>query len=214
MARSPVPDSIPEPFLCRPFFVHDYDDRVMSLLFEVRGRGTALLAEERQEMLVSAPLGRGFVADSSGPVALVGGGVWVSPLKFLSRELDAAGVSRDMYLEVPEDAPEAYAVWISENYPGADLILTNGDGSRDLIERIGDLSRFRVLYVSGTSETLTAAKHASDGVVPAQLAVRERMACASGSCHGCAVPVWRGGELNYARACIEGPVFEAETLAW
>ena len=34
-----------DPFLPRPLFAHDYEDGVMSLLFEVRGRGTALLAE-------------------------------------------------------------------------------------------------------------------------------------------------------------------------
>ena len=55
--------------------------------------------------------------------------------------------------------------------------------------------------------------------VPAQLAVRERMACANGSCHGCAVQVWgvSSGETRtktYARACVEGPVFPAEVLAW
>ena len=38
-----------DPFLARPFSVYDHDGEEASLLFEVRGRGTALLdrAEQR-----------------------------------------------------------------------------------------------------------------------------------------------------------------------
>ncbi len=61
---------------------------------------------------------------------------------------------------------------------------------------------------------LDALKRASEGTVSVQLALRERMACASGSCYGCAVPVWDSGARTYARACVEGPVFPAEVLAW
>ncbi|QIN78846.1 hypothetical protein GBA65_10305 [Rubrobacter marinus] len=62
-----------DPFLPRPLFAHDHDGEVASLLFEVRGRGTALLAEEDAGLLVSAPLGHGFAVRSGGPVALIGG---------------------------------------------------------------------------------------------------------------------------------------------
>ena len=44
-----------DPFLSRPFFAHDYNDEVVSLLFEIRGRGTALLSEEDASLLVSEP---------------------------------------------------------------------------------------------------------------------------------------------------------------
>jgi hypothetical protein len=40
------------------------------------------------------------------------------------------------------------------------------------------------------------------------------MACANGSCYGCAVPIWEDEERTYARACIEGPVFSTGNLAW
>lgn len=215
MARSPIAAATFEPFLSRPFFVHNYEDGIASLLFEVRGRGTALLAEDA-DMLVSAPLGKGFDICESGPVALVGGGVWVSPLKFLSNELDRAGVAYDIYLEAPANAPRQYVDWISENYSDATLVHTRdaANAPRKIFDRVGDLSRYRALYVSGTSETLGAAKSVSEDLLPAQLAVRERMACADGSCHGCAVPVWEAGERTYARICVDGPVFEGEVLAW
>lgn len=204
------------PFLSRPFFAHDYDDGVVSLLFEIRGRGTALLADEDNGLLVSAPLGRGFVLDGDGPVALVGGGVWVSPLKLLSRSLARSGIAHDLCLEVPATALGAYAAWVSANYPNATLVPTEGtlDAPRTVLNRLGDLSRYAGIYASGPDEMLVAVMRASAEMIPAQLALRERMACANGSCHGCAVPVWEAGERAYARSCVEGPVFRTEALAW
>lgn len=216
MARAAATVVTLDPFLFRPFFAHDYTDGELSLLFEIRGRGTALLAEEDAELLVSAPLGRGFAVEGEGPVALVGGGVWVSPLKLLSRRLSEAGVTHDVFLEIPSTAPQAYAEWIRENYPGATLVPTDGSLTSSawaVLGRVGDLVRYRTIYASGNLEMLTAVKDASAGVVSAQLALRERMACANGSCYGCAVPIWEFGELTYARACIEGPIFPAEILS-
>ena len=205
-----------DPFLPRPLFAHDYDGEAVSLIFEVRGRGTALLAGEDAGLRVSAPLGHGFGTEGGDTVALIGGGVWVSPLKLLSRRLKDAGVDHDVYLEVPGDAPRAYADFLRASYAGATLVETRGarDSSRMVLDRVGDPSRYAALYVSGTAEMLGAAKRAADNRVPAQLALRERMACANGSCYGCAVPVWRAGEKTYERTCVEGPVFEAEALAW
>ncbi len=205
-----------DPFLSRPLFAHDYDGETMSLLFEVRGTGTALLAEENTGLLVSDPLGCGYTVDNHGPVTLVGGGVWVSPLKLLSRVLDRSGIDHDIYLEIPATASEAYAAWISENYPSATLVPTEEapGASQTVLNRIGDLSRYAGLYASGPAPMLDAVKRVSGGKIPAQLAVRKRMACANGSCYGCAVPVWEVGERTYARACVEGPVFPAKVLAW
>ena len=204
-----------DPFLSRPFFAHDYDDEAVSLLLEIRGRGTSLLSEDDVGLLVSEPLGRGYTLEG-GPVALVGGGVWVSPLKLLARHLSRSGIAHDVYLEIPAAAPKAYAAWISENYPEAILVKTKADpdAPQAVLDRIGDLSRYAGLYASGPAPMLNAAKRLSEGTVPAQLALRERMACANGSCYGCAVPLWKDGARVYARACIDGPIFPAEVLAW
>ena len=202
------------PFLPRPFFVHDHDDGVASLLFEIRGVGTALLAEGGAEAFVSGPLGRGFDLGGigPGPVALVGGGVWVAPLKALSRRLASSDVSHEIYLEVPATAPEAYAALLAETYPSATLVPTRGgaESGRVVLERLGALERYRTVFASGSSETLGAVDEACRGIVPAQLALRERMACADGSCFGCAVPLAGGG---YGRVCVDGPIFAAEELA-
>jgi dihydroorotate dehydrogenase electron transfer subunit len=215
MARTIRSTQSLDPFLSRPFFAHDYDDGVASLFFEIRGRGTALLAEEDSMLLVSAPLGRGFIVEGDGPVALVGGGVWIAPLKLLARRLSELGIPYDIFLEVPSTAHKAYADWIAYDYPEATLVPTDGSptsSAQAVLRCVGELAHYHAVCTSGPTEMLAAVKSASAGRVPAQLALRERMACANGSCYGCAVPVWESGEFTYARACIEGPVFMAEVL--
>jgi dihydroorotate dehydrogenase electron transfer subunit len=43
------------------------------------------------------------------------------------------------------------------------------------------------------------------------VSVEEHMGCGVGTCQGCVVPRANGG---WARACTDGPVFDASTLAW
>lgn len=199
-----------DPFLPRPFFVHDRGEEDISLFFKVRGRGTAALAGRSEEVLVSAPRGRGFEVNPGGGVALVGGGVWVAPLKFLSRRLRGRGVEHDIYLEAPADAPEEYLRWLGEAYPGAEILPTDGSPGA-IVRDLPDLGGYEAVYVSGDRATLSGVA----GMRPdAQLAVRERMACMDGSCYGCAVPVRSGSGVSYRRACVEGPVFVGWDLAW
>ena len=48
--------------------------------------------------------------------------------------------------------------------------------------------------------------------VPAQVSLEEFMACAVGGCAGCAVPVLIDGALAMKRVCVDGPVFDANTV--
>ena len=141
-------------------------------------------------------------------------GVWVSPLKLLSRRLSEFGIPHDVFLELPGTATKDYAELIRESYPSAVLVPTDGSpsSSQMVLSSLRDLARYHAVYASGPAEMLAAVKSASEGTVLAQLALRERMACANGSCYGCAVPVWEFGKPTYARACIEGPVFPAEVV--
>ena len=200
-----------DPFLPRPFFVHDGEEGGISLLFKVRGRGTAAIAAGQSgEVLVSAPRGSGFDIDTGGSAALVGGGVWVAPLKLLSRRLRERGVDHDIYLEAPAGAPEEYLGWLGTGYTGAEILPTDGS-SGALVRALPDLGGYETVYVSGDRATLSGV---ADMRPDAQLAVRERMACMDGSCYGCVVPVRSGAGVYYRRVCTEGPVFSGRDLAW
>lgn len=203
-----------DPFLNRPFFVHDLQDSIVTLFFEVRGRGTKLLAQVEAEIFVSAPLGQGFQLDEEGPVALVGGGAGASPLGLVSKQLAWRDVAHDVYLTMPKHQSDGRDRLLAL-FPQARLVRTEEEApdNRQPPIFLGELDRYAAIYASGPGPLLGAVKNAADGV-SCQLAVQERMACANGSCYGCAVPVWESGVRTYHRACIEGPIFPAEALAW
>jgi dihydroorotate dehydrogenase electron transfer subunit len=199
-----------DPFLARPFSFYDHDGEVASLLFEVRGRGTALLDRATERIEVSAPLGRGFRIEGVGePAALLGGGVGIAPLKVLGRRLGELGVRHDVYLGFA-DARTAEA---AREFPESKVATMDGSVGihGTVLDAVPDFESYRTVYACGPNPMLAAVKRAVAKRSLCQLSVEERMGCGNGSCNGCVVPVRGGG---YIRSCVEGPVFNAEVLAW
>jgi dihydroorotate dehydrogenase electron transfer subunit len=198
-----------DPFLARPFSFYDYDGEVASLLFEVRGRGTALL-DHAPTIEVTTPLGNGFEIDPGlGRAALLGGGIGVAPLKILGRRLEAMGIPYDVFLGFAD----AKSSVVAREFPGAEVATMDGSvGTHGtVLDAAGTLTDYGAIYSCGPNPMLAAVKLAAPESALCQLSVEERMGCGNGSCNGCAVPVHGG---NYVRSCIEGPVFPAEALAW
>jgi dihydroorotate dehydrogenase electron transfer subunit len=198
-----------DPFLARPFSFYDYDGEMASLLFEVRGRGTALL-DLAPTIEVTAPLGKGFgIEPDLGRAALLGGGIGVAPLKVLGRRLDALGVPYDVFLGFAD----AGSAVVAREFAGAEVATMDGSvGTHGtVLDAAGTLDDYAAVYSCGPNPMLAAVKLAAGEKSSCQLSVEERMGCGNGSCNGCVVPVSGGG---YVRSCVEGPVFRAEVLAW
>jgi len=197
-----------DPFLARPFSFYDHDGGVASLLFEVRGRGTALL-DVASTIEVTAPLGKRFeIEPGLGRAALLGGGIGVAPLKILGRFLGAVGVSHDVFLGFAD----AKASVVAREFSGAEVATMDGSvGTHGTVLDTGVvLQDYGAVYSCGPNPMLAAVKLAAGDNILCQLSVEERMGCGNGSCNGCVVPTREG----YVRSCIEGPVFDAEVLAW
>jgi dihydroorotate dehydrogenase electron transfer subunit len=198
-----------DPFLARPFSFYDFEEGVASLLFEVRGRGTALLDRATETIEVTAPLGRGFEIDASGGrAALLGGGIGVAPLKILGRELAARGIAHDVFLGFLD----ARTATVADDFPDAAVATMDGSAGTHgtVLDAVPDLSAYPAVYACGPNAMLAAVKDAAGPDGLRQLSVEERMGCGNGSCNGCVVPVDGG----YVRSCVEGPVFRAGVLAW
>ena len=56
------------------------------------------------------------------------------------------------------------------------------------------------------------AKLARSYTLPCQVSLEEYMACAVGGCAGCAVEVRTGQGRAMLRVCVDGPVFEAQSI--
>ena len=50
--------------------------------------------------------------------------------------------------------------------------------------------------------------------LPCQVSLEARMACGFGACVGCVTRVKAADGFVYKKVCHDGPVFDAETLAW
>lgn len=89
-------------FLRRPISVCDWKDGVLTLLYKLVGKGTALMAtlQPGARLDVLCSLGNGFDIDipaSTRPL-LVGGGIGTAPLYLLVRRLKERGVSPTVIL--------------------------------------------------------------------------------------------------------------------
>ena len=198
-----------DPFLARPFSFYEYDGEVASLLFEVRGRGTALLDQASNKIEVSAPLGRGFQIDvAAGRAAILGGGIGVAPLKVLSGRLSELGVAHDVFLGFAD----ARSAMVAREFPGSNVATMDGSvGTRGtVLDAVPQLERYPVIYACGPNPMLAAVKRAAGEGSVCQLSVEERMGWGTGSCNGRVVP-GRGGDV---RTSIGGPVFAGRVLAW
>jgi dihydroorotate dehydrogenase electron transfer subunit len=160
----------------------------LAFLFEPIGPGTKALAavEPGDELFVLGPLGNGFRLDIERPL-LVGGGIGIAPLPYLSTLLGAPptviGFRSPEYAEAASLLPHADVVvdptLVTDVVPSGHDILACGP--EPMLEAIG-------------------------AVAPsAQLAWEAPMACGYGGCYGCVVEV----DGRYKRLCVEGPVLAA-----
>jgi dihydroorotate dehydrogenase electron transfer subunit len=220
--------------LRRPFSIHRVGRRgsaatlgTVEVTFDVVGAGTRALARLRPHDVVDVlgPLGRPFEPPEA-PVGclLVGGGYGTAPLFFLATELRARRCRVDFVIGAASagrllDAMEAKRL-------GHSLTVTTDDGSAgrrglvtdplpDLLARPGAAR----VYACGPMPMLAAVSRvAAAAGVPCQVAVEEQMACGTGICFSCVLPIGGSGEpaepARMARSCLEGPVFDGAAVAW
>ena len=212
--------------LRRPLAFAGFEKGRALALYQIKGRGTAALASLPSGSVVDllGPLGSAFTPpDPDEAAILVGGGIGLGPILFLHHNLEnTLGPDRTRLslgfrgaAQIP-NIPEA----ILARSLGLAQIATD-DGSvgfhgrvasaiESLLSKKGN-SRRRY-YACGPSPMLAAiVKLAKAEESPTQVSVEQWMACGVGACHGCVVPSSSGG---YLRACIDGPVFDAEALDW
>jgi dihydroorotate dehydrogenase electron transfer subunit len=211
---------VPGKTLRRPISVCDADPAAgtVRLVFQVRGEGTAIMAQaEPGDVLdLLAPLGRGFSRQAAGlrPV-FVGGGIGVPPLLFAARQ--AGGGAAVLGFRNQD------AVILKEDFikAGCRVFVTTEDGSageKGLVT--GPLATLlqeqpSAVFACGPTPMLRAvARLAKEYGSPCEVSLEERMACGVGACLGCACKLIRDGKEFYGHVCKDGPVFPAEEVVW
>ncbi len=76
------------------------------------------------------------------------------------------------------------------------------------------LSKTEVFSCGPTPMLKAVAALAARYDLPCQVSLEEFMACAVGGCAGCAVKINTPDGEAMKRVCVDGPVFDASTIAW
>ncbi len=175
----------PGRLLPRPMSLCLAPSRELAFLIDPIGPGTRALCglEPGEKLAILGPLGNGFRLDVGRPV-LVGGGIGVAPLPYLSQALGGPpavlGFRSDWHAEASALLPQAEVC--VEPRLVTELIPPDHD-----------------VLACGPEPMLEAVRRLAP---EAQLAWEAPMACGYGACYGCAVEI--DGALK--RLCVEGPV--------
>lgn len=194
-------------YLRRPISVCDWDEKSVTIIYKVVGRGTDKMSHfSGGEVLdVMSGLGNGFDTSASKSRALlIGGGVGTPPLYRLAKELDNPIVvlgfnSKDDVFYEDEFKKLSDSVYV-----------TTADGSYGIrgfvTDAIKNLGGYSYTYACGPEPMLKAVYNAvsADG----EYSFEERMGCGFGACMGCSCKT----KYGYKRICKDGPVLKKDEI--
>jgi len=193
---------------------------------------------------VLGPIGQPFSMSAERPnCLLIGGGVGIPPMVFLAETLQDNRWNPLAIFgsEIPfpfELAKSAIATpWLDDDVSSSMPFLEKrGIPSRltslaefqgcfrgyvtDLAEKwlqnldAAELAKVEVFACGPTPMLKAVAALAEKYSLPCQVSLEEFMACAVGGCAGCAVEISTDDGAAMKRVCVDGPVFDAATVAW
>lgn len=212
-----------DPLLRRPFSLNQVETGGrIRILFKVVGRGTKILshADKGDRLPLLGPLGNGFNIDPTKQACLVGGGMGIAPMLFLAEHLSKAENRQeaDIIILGGRNREELEPLVDDFDRLGMKLFTVTDDGSfgehglvTDVLASV-QLSSDSIVYSCGPKPMLFAVYQCSrEKGATCQVSIESMMACGMGACLGCSVPATGGG---YVHVCTDGPVFNAEELAW
>jgi dihydroorotate dehydrogenase electron transfer subunit len=213
-----------DPFLRRTFSLcgADRETGILRLMIDVIGPGTDLLLRAGRGNLLNliGPLGKGFALSPGIEErwTLVAGGVGAAPLIFLADML-AADPSKQVTFLMGARTKSHHALLDGMLPAGVEVMRATDDGSlgfhgmaTELMERERTSAAPDMIASCGPRPMLAeVARIAHFWGAPCRVSLEERMACGMGACLGCAVLRADG---RMARVCADGPVFDAEEIAW
>ncbi len=198
-------------FLRRPISVYDCDDKAVTIIYKVVGRGTELMSTLKDgELDVLTGLGNGYDLSKSGDKPLlIGGGVGVPPMYLLAKKLKEQG--KDVTVILGFNTKDE--VFCEDDFKalGCKTYVTTVDGSygtKGFVTDVMTTLDYTYFYTCGPEPMLKAIYKASK--TSGQFSFEERMGCGFGACMGCSCKTVAGN----IRICKEGPVLEKEVILW
>ena len=198
-------------YLRRPISVCDWDDKTLTIVYKVVGKGTEQMSKMAPgvKLDVLTGLGNGYDLTKAGdkPV-LLGGGVGVPPMYGCAKKLVELGIKPTVILgfNVKDE------IFYEEEFKalGCETIVTTVDGSYGVKGFVTNAlpENYTHFYTCGPEPMLKAVYKATS--TSGQMSFEERMGCGFGACMGCSCKTLTG----YKRICKDGPVMMKEEILW
>lgn len=212
--------------LRRPFSVYASDPQsaTLDILYQVVGFGTEHMTtlQPGEECELIGPVGRAWDPPATGRCLLVGGGVGAAPLFMLCRRIAASQASVEVVLGAQtQDALVCRARYEEVLRHGPSCATDDGSYGRagfctslvqEALEAAAAEGRpFEYVAVCGPEPLMKiVAAQAKEAGARCEVSMEKRMACGIGACLSCVVDTVDGKK----RACVDGPVFDAEKVVW
>ena len=199
-------------YLRRPISVFDRDEKAVTIIYKVVGKGTEAMSKMplETELDVLTGLGNGYDLSLAGETPLlIGGGVGVPPMYMLAKKLVEQGKKVSVILGFNKKDE----IFYEEQFKalGCTVYVTTVDGSYGTKGFVTDVMKdlsYTYFYTCGPEPMLKAIYSASK--TEGQFSFEERMGCGFGACMGCSCKTVTG----YKRICKEGPVLKKEEILW
>lgn len=205
-------------FLRRPFSFAGADAKNVSILFQVKGKGTQLLSEKTpgETLDLLGPAGNHFPFKKfPGKILVAAGGLGIAPMLFLAASLVRGNREFTFFYGAKNKAELLDFLIPGGEYP---VFISTDDGSSGkkgnvpaMIEKNIKQNKFSVIFGSGPYLMLKQLALISTKTgIPAYLSLENRMFCGTGVCQGCVIETVHG----FKKVCSDGPVFKSDEISW
>ncbi len=202
------------------------NDGSFDVFYKVHGQGTQMMTEFKTGQMINilGPLGNTFTpATEPESALLIGGGIGIAPMYILGSEIKAQGLpSSHCYYGVRSQEEIGLNERLEQCF-GQQLYLSSDDGSIGLHGHVGQLlaknperiKAAKEAYICGPTVMMKACTKLLLEINPklrVEVSLEEHMPCGTGACTGCVV--FRCDQDLPSKTCVDGPVFNAQSLAW
>lgn len=206
------------PLLRRPFSIFNVNGKFISIIFNVIGTGTKVLAKKKigETIDVVGPCGNDFLPFLEGTydtAFFVAGGIGVAPFPFMTKHATpkkqfitfVGGRNKNLIVRKGLHRPKIATDDGSEGFHGTVLDLIK----HEMAEKQYGKIRF---FLCGPTRMMKAvSEYAKDINADCYASLETDMACGIGLCQGCNVET-TAGERKYKLVCREGTIFDTRTV--
>ncbi len=206
------------PLLRRPFSIFNIEENRVSIVFNVIGTGTKVLARKRKGDMVDilGPCGNdylSFIDETFETAIFVAGGIGVAPFPFLTKHFpkDKKIVTflgarhKELIVEKGLQNMKISTDDGSEGFHGTVLDLIKDDFQKN------NYGKIRFFLCGPTRMMKAVAEYAKELGARCYASLECDMACGIGLCQGCNIEM-NEGEKKYKLVCKEGTIFETQTV--